>query len=236
VYAGIWPFLGPIFDAVSLGIQTAATLTESGPLGSSGSRPIGMTRNPDNNRSFVFNPQVLLLDYARAETAVSTGGIGGRPGALSMQFRDDPTLRGNCELFLTVERLYYLDLGEAGPFADGTLLREATRPEIYVIFGGARFWIPDGTVLERYGGWGAVRGVADGVIAQSTRTIPTDGTLLREISQRHVYVIQEGQRRHVPSATVLQGLGGWSQVRVIPDGTILAISEGRPIPEGPPIN
>ena len=108
---------------------------------------------------------------------------------------------------------------------DGSLVREANGPAVYVIFGGAKFWVPNPTVLQNYGGWAAVSIVADGTLA-ALAAIPRDGTVLKELSGAPVYVIRSGQKCWIPNPTVLQKYGGWSAVRSVPDGGLASIPNG----------
>lgn len=48
---------------------------------------------------------------------------------------------------------------------DGTVVREWSAAPVYVIKEGRKCWIPNATVLERFGGWPAVRVVPDGALA-----------------------------------------------------------------------
>jgi hypothetical protein len=115
------------------------------------------------------------------------------------------------------------------PLHNGSLLREQSSAYVYVIFGGAKFHVPSPTVLhDLYGGWANVKVVPDGSLA-SVPTIPRDGTVLRERSAAHVYVIEAGTKRHITTPTVLQRYGGWSVVRVVPDGALHAIPDGAPV-------
>src|SRR3954466_11819169 len=66
-------------------------------------------------------------------------------------------------------------------YPDGTLLRETTRPEVYVIEGGARVWVPDAGNLQRlYDGWANVKVVLG---HESQRTLG-DGGRVGSISYR----------------------------------------------------
>src|SRR4030095_15380561 len=63
VVTQVWPPAQWVFPAISLGIQTAATLFNvGGPLGRSGSRPIGFKQDlsmDPNGKTFSFNPWIL---------------------------------------------------------------------------------------------------------------------------------------------------------------------------------
>jgi hypothetical protein len=93
---------------------------------------------------------------------------------------------------------------------DGTLLRDSSNGWVYVVFKGARFHVPNETVLKdlycpsypqvRCSGdlWhDAVIGIPD--------VIP-DETILHDASDGRVYVIVGGARFHIPDETVLYGL------------------------------
>lgn len=97
---------GWIFDAVSLGIQTAGTLQGMfAPLGKAGSRPIGMVRDPQNPQNAIFNPKVIELTRARAEALLNANPFGAGPGVLPIDYQDDPYLRGYYILYLQVHRV-----------------------------------------------------------------------------------------------------------------------------------
>jgi hypothetical protein len=95
-----------IFDAVSLGIQTAGTLQgQFAPAGQPGDRPIGTTRDPANPNNGVFNPKVIELTRASAEALVTANPTGRGQGVLSIPYVDDPVLRGNYVLYLQLHRI-----------------------------------------------------------------------------------------------------------------------------------
>jgi len=128
----------------------------------------------------------------------------------------DPNLQNQVAAVLAVIR------------PDGTLLREASGAPVYVIHGGAKFWIPSPAVLDQYGGWNAVQIVADGTLA-AIPAIPRDRTVLRERSSAPVYVMRRGRRCWIPNPTILERFGGWAAVRLVPDGTLSSIPEGAAI-------
>jgi hypothetical protein len=69
IFGGIWPVAKPVFDAVSLGIQTVGTLAGLWSLrGKSQRRPIGTQRDPNDSDGFTFNPITIALN---ADTALS---------------------------------------------------------------------------------------------------------------------------------------------------------------------
>jgi len=115
------------------------------------------------------------------------------------------------------------------PLHDGSVLREYSRAEVYVIFGGAKFWVPNPQVLQDlYGGWGNVKIVLDGALA-GLPVLPRSGTILREQSNPAVYLIEERTKRYITSPSVLQRYGGASAVRVVPNGSLGSIPTGAPV-------
>jgi hypothetical protein len=112
---------------------------------------------------------------------------------------------------------------------DGAILKELSAPEVYIIQGGARFHIPDPTAMEAFGGFGIVHLVPDGTLGQFQR-LPKEGTLIREISDTKVYLIENGRKRWVTTPADLDHLGGSPTVRIVPDGALAAIPDGPTIP------
>ena len=61
--------------------------------------------------------------------------------------------------------------------ADGALLRDQDKPEVWVMCGGARFWVPSGEEFAAMGyDWAKVQLVPPGTVAGISR-LPRDGTL-----------------------------------------------------------
>jgi endonuclease/exonuclease/phosphatase family metal-dependent hydrolase len=109
---------------------------------------------------------------------------------------------------------------------DGALLREVSNPDVYVVYGGARFLVPDSATLDRiYGGMTSVLVVADGIVARVPRS-PCDGTVIKEENPAEVWAIEDQKKRHIVSPRVLIRYGGWDAVRVVPDGSLATFSRG----------
>jgi hypothetical protein len=107
-----------IFDAVSLGIQTAGTLQGLfQPAGKNGTRPIGVTKDPNNPIDGVFNPKIIELTRASADALVNANPTARGLGVLEVPYTDDRYLRGDYRLFLQVHRL------GGGPNANANQLR-----------------------------------------------------------------------------------------------------------------
>ncbi len=224
-----FPASGWIVEAVSLGIQVLATIPGLWSMGGkSMNRPIGAQRDPNNPDGFLFSPQTLALTYDLAEKLCKENPHGKGIGILSFRYSDDPFLRGDYTLYVQVNAVPDPN-DPVDPFPDLSVVRETSRPEVYVIVGGAKFWIPDPqTLFRRYGGWAAVRVVPDGQL-RNLSSLPREGTILREENSAPVWRIEGSQKRHIATPAVLARYGGWSYVRVVPDGSLAMIPAGQPI-------
>jgi hypothetical protein len=83
---------------------------------------------------------------------------------------------------------------------DGTLLREENGT-IWVIFGGARFHVPDPATLDRLFGGKSSFQLWDGAPA-GIPTVPVDGTLLREENNSQTFIVQGGHKVAAPPSAV----------------------------------
>ena len=115
-------------------------------------------------------------------------------------------------------------------FADGSLVKSVDQPEVFVVYGGGKFWIPNPTVFNAMGfNWNAIQTLSDSAIA-AIPNVPQDGTLLKEQSTPPVYVMQGGAKCHILSSAGVVASGGWGNVRVVPDGALANIPNGNDIP------
>jgi len=100
-FGTLFPVAAPVFDAVSVGIQTAAALPRF--LGDPGTRPIGMTEAPDDQSKYVYHPKMLGLNAATAAEIVATNYLPGKAGVFSTAYQDAQGLGGGrYELFIQV--------------------------------------------------------------------------------------------------------------------------------------
>jgi microsomal dipeptidase-like Zn-dependent dipeptidase len=121
---------------------------------------------------------------------------------------------------------------------DGTLLREANGA-VHVVYGGARFHVPDMATFNALFPGAVVHQLWDGAVDQIPQ-IPKDGTLLREANGA-VHVVYGGARFHVPDMATFNALfpGAvvyqlWDhavdQIPLIPaDGTAIELGPGGPV-------
>ena len=139
---------------------------------------------------------------------------------------------------VTVNGIHYLDAFDPiippAPFrelpfypADGTLVREFTRPEVYVVYGGAKFWIPDPPTLLGLGfDWSHVRVIPPNGTGK-LRPKPIDGSLLQEQHSAKVYLVDNGKLRWVKSTAVMEARClPWRHVRTVPDNALTALPRG----------
>jgi len=111
--------------------------------------------------------------------------------------------------------------------ADFTLVREWNRPEVYVVFGGAKFRIPDPPTLVGLGfDWSMVRVIPAGGTSKLL-TIPIDRTLIKEQHDPRVFLVDNQVLRWVNSPAVMDARClPWRHVRVVPDTSLSALQQG----------
>jgi len=220
-YSTINPAAGakvkPVVEIIS-GAVPALTAFLGAFIGQAGDRPIGTQQDPQGVRT--FKPQTFVLSEAIGERIIANN-FGEGPGIIEVEFKDSDNIGGGAyRIWLEVRRF-------ETP-SDGTMARENSRPEVYVFFGGARFWLPSPEWVTRYGGWGLVQTYPDGAL-QAVPTIPKDQTLLREWSAPEVWVIETGKKRWVTTPPLLNQFGGWAAVRIVPDGALSSVERGADV-------
>jgi hypothetical protein len=117
----------------------------------------------------------------------------------------------------------------APPPPDGALLRDPATSDVFVIYGGAKFFVPP----AQFGplGFSASNVRLDNDAALDTLpTLPRNNTLLRELSKPEVFVVRVGRKRWIPTAEIFVMLGfAWSRVHTVPDGALASIPSGPPL-------
>ena len=111
---------------------------------------------------------------------------------------------------------------------DGTLVREWNRPEVYVIYGGAKFHIPDPPTLFALGfDWTRVRVIPPSGTGKLLE-IPIDGTLIQEQHDPSVFLVdgRKLRRVHDMAARCLPS----RHVRIVPDATLASLPHGPDLP------
>ncbi len=101
IVSGRWPLAAPVFDAVSLGIQTVGSLDNI--RGRAGTRPIG-TQRDENTGMLSFTPKILTLTQAHAEEIIATK-LGNEAGVLPYNYKDADVFDGDYDFWLQVERV-----------------------------------------------------------------------------------------------------------------------------------
>jgi hypothetical protein len=146
IFGKIWPVAAPVFDAVSLGIQTVGTMAGIwSPLGQSMRRPIGTRRNPNDPDGTLFNPITIALNTETAEYLSSTNLQGYGNGIVELRYTDDPYLRGVYSIFVQIEKLsggpapQWADVGHANNVVSMT----AMDGRLFAATGDNRLWVRD---------------------------------------------------------------------------------------------
>ena len=117
--------------------------------------------------------------------------------------------------------------------ADFTLVREVNDPKVFVIYGGAKFWIPDPPTLFRLGfDWSRVRIIPAGGTSQML-PMPINGTLIKEEHDPKVFLVDNNKLRWVTSPAAMDGrCPSWRHIRVPPDDSLTTLAHGPDL--GPP--
>jgi hypothetical protein len=150
IFGKIWPVSAPVFDAVSLGIQTVGSMAGIwSPLGQSMRRPIGTRRNPNDPDGTLFNPRTIALNSETAEFMSSTNLQGLGTGIIELPYLDDPYLRGVYSIFVQIEKLNdgaggWSDAGHANDVVSMTALDG----RIFAVTGDNRLWVRDAVTHE----------------------------------------------------------------------------------------
>jgi hypothetical protein len=117
----------------------------------------------------------------------------------------------------------------------GTLIKERSAAEVYVVLGGHAFHIPSPQAFDAMGFHGGdVRQVPDGSAAQLVAAPPRDGTLLKTLTDPKVYCVMGGQLHWIPDPATFEHLGlSWGKVMVAPDDGFADLTIGDPLPVQP---
>jgi len=112
--------------------------------------------------------------------------------------------------------------------ADFTLVREINHPEVFVVYGGAKFHITDPPTLFTLGfNWDLVHLIPPPGGTNQLSSISFDGTLLKEQHDPKVYLTWNQQLSWVTSPTRLSSRClAWRNVRTVPDGALMALPRG----------
>ncbi len=164
IFTKPWPATSWIFDAVSLGIQTAATMTGvGGPVGSSGTRPIGMQQDAGASGTFTFNPYVMTLTYETAKALVAHAELG-IPGLITIHYPEHPYFRGDYALYVQVEEVEdgTADAWEHVGHANGVAGMTALGGKLYCATTASVLWMRE--PLAQDVNWTPI-GHANGVVA-----------------------------------------------------------------------
>jgi len=221
VYNTINPLAGakvkPVVEIIS-GAMPALTAFLGSFIGQAGDRPIGTQQDAQGKRD--YKPLTFILSETIGDKMIAND-FGEGPGIVEVEYSDSANIGGGTYRV-------WLEVRKYGTPTDGTLAKESSRPEVYVFFGGARFWLPSPEWVSRYGGWDLVQQYPDGALV-SVPTIPKDRTLLREWSAAEVWVMEGGQKRWVTAPPLLNQFGGWSMVRIVPDGALATVPRGADV-------
>lgn len=103
-------------------------------------------------------------------------------------------------------------------FPDQTTLADLTSSKMYVIFGGAKFYLATFHIMGRYSNFRGIRKIPDGMLSRIP-DIPRDGTVLMETNDDNgrVWLIKHKQRHLIHNPEVLDFFGGWDVLYTLPE-------------------
>ena len=114
--------------------------------------------------------------------------------------------------------------GEAKCYADGTIVQEEGRSEVYVIANGEKKHIQDPNAFTSLGyNWNSIVKVKPGVLGlyrngeamKSNSTYP-EGALIREVGKPTVYLVEGGKRKPISSLNIFNARRlDWNKVLVV---------------------
>jgi hypothetical protein len=109
---------------------------------------------------------------------------------------------------------------------DGALMKEVSSRDVYVLYGGGKFRIPNQSEFRalRYSP-ARIQDVPDGSLAFVSQA-PADGTVLEEHGSSSVWVVYRGAKFSLPGLASLGVLGlAPSGLRTVPAGSLTALPD-----------
>ena len=122
---------------------------------------------------------------------------------------------------------------------EGSMIKTASNPAVYLIRGGQRHLVPDSPTVESLGGWGLVRIVSqhevDAIplgtaILSVTHPWSNEGSMIKSATKPEVYLVQGSQKHHVLDRRTVNVYGCSGVVQVLGEREVEAIPLGADIP------
>lgn len=160
-----------------------------------------LLQDSSNGRIFVIRggEKVAIPDPA----TLAAMGVGGRPAQ-------------------PVEPGMLAQIPPAGPcLSDGCLLKDQSTQRIFIMYGGAKFMIPDMLTFLAMGLGGRQAQVVETDVLAKVSNEPADGTLVKELGDSSISAIVGGARFPIPSEQHFVGFGyKWESVKIVPPGSL----------------
>ncbi|NJM59204.1 MAG: M23 family metallopeptidase [Oscillatoriales cyanobacterium RU_3_3] len=140
--------------------------------------------------------------------------------------------RSDGNKFLPNER--WTDIGYMGSGGHGSLVKGSGNP-VYLIQGNLRRHVPDPETFNFMGiNWGDVQSISDdhlnGIGLGVSLPSRKNGALVHG-SDGKVYLMENGQRRHIPNPETFNAMGlNWGAIQYVSDSDLNAIPLGNPLP------
>jgi subtilisin family serine protease len=115
----------------------------------------------------------------------------------------------------------------ASAYPDGTLLKLASSPRVYVVMSGKKKWISTPEVFEQLGyTWTSITTVSD---AQLVALPDYEDNLIREKNGYKVYLVVNGVKRHIPNPEIFLDYGfAWNDVKDV-DASVIDKYKDTPL-------
>jgi phospholipase C len=125
-----------------------------------------------------------------------------------------------------------ISLGDPVP-KEGSLIKSQAKPEVYLVQGGRRHWIPDPATLQSR--WSpqpvliAPQEMVD--VVPLGEPVPKEWSLIESPTKPEVYLVQEGRRHRVLDLATVHRRWPWvPPVQTLRQETVDAIPSGDPVP------
>jgi hypothetical protein len=185
-------------------------------------------------------PLVRLPDFTTMKNQAGTN-LSVVFGGAAFAGADDPVYTA-MQAALGIVPRFSVPFTSLPPFpADGTLLREWDSNTFFVVFGGAKFEMDWATLFAGMtqsqigqflqltmapGGLNPIRIIPLGGTA-NLGAMPIDGTLIRELGDGRVYLVDHSQLRWVVSPDAMDAnCLSWRHVRIVPNNALAALPRG----------
>jgi murein DD-endopeptidase MepM/ murein hydrolase activator NlpD len=102
---------------------------------------------------------------------------------------------------------------------DNSMAREYSDSAVYLIVNKGKFWVPNETEVNAFGGWGNVNLYSTGRLSDYRNAAPNNSTMYRQRSYTPVFLQFFNVRWLLLTESAVQRYGGQASVRLVPNGS-----------------